>query len=137
MFRQYQKIMIVNGDLLLWEDGGSGRSYPCPFAYPTPCGTWCPHFGEVKHSNGDPRLDYALTLNCCGTLIFAKEFEVVSFDASKGSSGVGKPVQQYKEMPKPAGKSREIAWSEAFSFASLVRAYNQCRRKRKKPENKQ
>jgi len=63
--------------------------------------------------------------------------EQKSVDASKGSVDVEKPVQQYKEMPKPAGKSREIAWSEAFSFASLVRAYNQCRRKRKKPENKQ
>ena len=136
MFRQYQKIMLVNGDLCLWEDGGSGRSYPCPFAYPTPCGTRCPHFGEVKHSNGDPRLDYALTLNCCGTLIFAKEFEVVSFDASKGSVGVGKPVKE-KETHKPSAKSRMIFWSDVFTFTNLIETYNQCRRKRKKPENKQ
>lgn len=111
MFRQYQKIMIVNGDLLLWEDGGSGRTYPCPFAYPRPCGTWCPHFGEVKPVepivNGSVVLEradgmkYQLQLSCgSGITIDAKEFEVVSFDASKGSVGVGHPVN-VSNKPEP------------------------------------
>lgn len=39
--------------------------------------------------------------------------------------------QQYKEMPKPQGKSRMIAWSEAFRYKNLVKVYNQCRRKKK------
>lgn len=38
---------------------------------------------------------------------------------------------KYKEMPKPNGKSRVIAWSEAFRYANLVKVYNQCRRKKK------
>ena len=100
MFRQFDKIELINGDLCLWK-GGAGRTYPCPFAYSQPCGTWCPHFGEVKHSNGDPRLDYMLTLGCCGTLIMAKEFNIVSFDASKIPVGVGHPVNVlHKPEPK-------------------------------------
>ena len=130
MFKQYDKIEIVNGTLCIWKDG-AGRSYPCPFAFPHPCGDWCPHFGEVSHANGDPRLDYMLTLGCCGTLILAKEYRVTIFDETKGSVGVGHPVRQYKEMPKPNGKSRVIAWTEAFRFASLVRAYKQCKAKKK------
>ena len=38
---------------------------------------------------------------------------------------------KYKEMPKPNGKSRVIAWSEAFRYANIVKVYNQCRRKKK------
>ena len=44
---------------------------------------------------------------------------------------VGKPVQHYTEMPKPAGKSRVIFYSKAFTFASLIRAYRQCKRNKK------
>ena len=40
-------------------------------------------------------------------------------------------ISQYKKMPKPAGKSREIAWSEVFRYANLIKAYNQCCRKKK------
>ena len=77
MFKQFEKIELDNGDLCLWKDG-IGRTYPCPFAYPRPCGTWCIHFGEISRANGDPRLDYMLSLGCCGTLIMAKEVEVTN-----------------------------------------------------------
>lgn len=130
MIKEYDEIMIVNGELCLIKDG-VGRSYPCPFAYPHPCGTWCPHFGDGSHANGDPRLDFILTLGCCGTLIMAKKYHVANFDENKGAVGIGHPVRQYKEMPKPKSKSRVIAWSEAFRYANLVKVYNQCRRKRK------
>jgi len=79
MFRTFDCIEIVNGDLCLHK-GGVGKTYPCPFAYPKPCGTWCVHFGEADHSNGDPRLDYILTLGCCGTLLMAKEYKETELD---------------------------------------------------------
>ena len=130
MIKEYDSIDLVNGNLVLMKNG-AGSSMPCPFAYPRPCGTWCVHFGEISRANGDPRLDYMLTLGCCGTLIMGKEHSVVEFDSSKVPVGVGHPVNQYKEMPQPKSKSRVIAWSETFRYANLVKVYNQCRRKRK------
>jgi len=125
---QYDEILMTNGKLCLMK-GGAGRTYPCPFAYPEPCGEWCPHFGEIQKVGKDT---YHLRLGCCGTHIEAKAYHVTNFDETKGSVGVGHPVRQYKEQPKAAGKKRMIYWPEAFSFANLVKAYHQCRRK--KPE---
>lgn len=73
MIKQVDKIEIRNGTLCLWK-GGVGRSCPCLFAFPESCGDWCPHFGDVQITNGDPRLDFILTLGCGGTVIVAKEY---------------------------------------------------------------
>ena len=79
MFKKIHRMELLEGNLILTKTkDGFGRTCPCPFAYPKPCGTWCIHFGDVGHANGDARLDYTLTLECCGTLIFAKEFEEFS-----------------------------------------------------------
>ena len=131
---QYDEILMTNGKLCLMK-GGAGRTYPCPFAYPEPCGEWCPHFGEIQKVGKDT---YHLRLGCCGTHIEAKAYHVTNFDETKGSVGVGHPVHEYKEISKPAGKKqRMIAWSETFRYANLIKVYNQCCRKKKQKSSEE
>ena len=93
MIKECDSIELVDGKLVLMKNG-TGQTYPCPFAYPHPCGTWCVHFGEVSHANGDERLDFMLTLGCCGTLILAREHRVLSLEHKIESALRKKEVKQ-------------------------------------------